>query len=445
MSKAAIYVRVSTGQQAEEGHSLANQKDACAKYAKENRLQVVKTYEDAGVSGTTDDRPAMQRALKETHGFEHLVIYDSTRLGRETNVNQTLRRIFSKASVQIHQVSEGGAFDPNTVSGVFMTAIMDARAKAENIDRSNKSRAGKYAAVRSGNLQIGNSPFGYDLVRQGMNARGKGGKSVLVINEAQAVGVRKVFSLFNKGTSIGEIARRLHKAKIKKPNGNKWTRENVKDILDRETYSRKWTYGKNQTFNYERARKSVSVKVPAIITPAIFHKARIQIRVNSKANSNAVQHDYLLRGRIDCSQCDQVYISRAQRRNGSSKINFYYQHKPDKSHEIRNFRRDDIEKRVKTWIDNALVDPETFVKLLGENEQEDEAMSKATLARLDKAEAKLVEKRANLLELLVERTITNRDWLEKEAEYTAKLALIEAERKQVIDDLQVDPIELAGG
>ena len=94
MSKAAIYVRVSTGQQAEEGHSLVNQKDACAKYAKENSLQVVKTYEDAGVSGTTDDRPAMQRALKETHGFEHLVIYDSTRLGRETNVNQTLRRIF---------------------------------------------------------------------------------------------------------------------------------------------------------------------------------------------------------------------------------------------------------------------------------------------------------------------------------------------------------------
>ena len=71
-------------------------------------------------------------------------------------------------------------------------------------------------------------------------------------------------------------------------------------------------------------------------------------------------------------------------------------------------------------------------------------MSKATLARLDKAEAKLVEKRANLLELLVDRTITKRDWLEKEAEYTAKLALIEAERKQVIDDLQVDPIELAG-
>ena len=39
MQKAATYIRVSTGQQAEEGHSLQTQKDACAKYADEKNFQ----------------------------------------------------------------------------------------------------------------------------------------------------------------------------------------------------------------------------------------------------------------------------------------------------------------------------------------------------------------------------------------------------------------------
>ena len=70
-----------------------------------------------------------------------------------------------------------------------------------------------------------------------MNARGKGGKSVLVINSTEAVGVRKAFKLFNKAKPIGEIARMLEADGIKKRNGKPWIRENVRDMLDRETYA----------------------------------------------------------------------------------------------------------------------------------------------------------------------------------------------------------------
>jgi len=442
MKHAAIYVRVSTGQQAEEGHSLQNQKDACTKYAETHGLKVVEIYQDAGVSGTTADRPAMRRALKETDRFQHLVIYDSTRLGRELEVNSSLRAAFAGFGIKIHQVSEGGSFDPNTTAGVFMTAIMDARAKAENIDRSNKSRSGKYSAVKSGNLQIGTPPFGYDLIRKGMNKLGKGGKSVLIINEAQAVGVRKAFKLFNQGKSIGEISRQLQKAKIKKPNSKKWTRENVKDMLERETYAGTWTYGKTQTFKDDRARKSVSVKVPSIITKAAFKKAQVQLRANAKANSNAVKHDYLLRGRIECSQCQQVYIARAQR--FGKKINFYYQHKPKANHKTRNLKRDDIEKRVKSFIEAALKDPNTFVKLLGDQSEDTEAVNKADLERNKKAQDKIRANRAESLKLLVEKTISKEDWAKLDAEYSTELAPLEEEENKLIEDQQVDPYELQG-
>ena len=444
MKQAAIYVRVSTGQQAEEGHSLQNQEDACAKYAETHKLKVVEIYEDAGVSGTTDDRPAMQRALKETDRFQHLVIYDSTRLGRELEVNSSLRAAFAGFGIKIHQVAEGGSFDPNTTAGVFMTAIMDARAKAENIDRSNKSRDGKYSAVKEGNLQIGTPPFGYDLIRKGMNKLGKGGKSVLIINEPQAVGVRMAFKLFNQGKSIGKIAGLLKDAKIKKPNGKPWTRENVKDMLERETYAGTWTYGKNQTFKDDRARKSVSVKVPRIVTRAAFDKAQIQLRANAKANANAVKHDYLLRGRIECSQCQSVYIAKAQRRSGSSKINYYYQHKPDKSHDTRNLKRDDIEKRVKSFIDTALGDLETFAKLLGDQSDDTEEINEAALHRNQKRQEKIRANRAESLKLLVEKTISKKDWAELDAGYKADLEPLEIEENKLIEESETDPVELLG-
>jgi site-specific DNA recombinase len=442
MSKAAIYTRVSTGQQAEEGHSLANQKDACTKYAEDHGLQVVKIYEDAGVSGTTSDRPAMQRALKETDSFEHLVIYDSTRLGRELEVNSSLRAAFSGLGVQIHQVTEGGAFDPHTTAGVFMTAIMDARAKAENIDRSDKSRAGKYAAVKSGNVQVGNPPFGYDLIRQGMNARGKGGKSVLIINKTEAVGVRKAFKLFNEGKAIGEIARRLEKARIKKQNGKPWSRENVRDLLDRETYSGTWTYGKTQTAANGKARKSVSVKVPKIVDRKVYQKAQVRLKANARANAKHVKYDYLLRGRVLCSQCNRPYICRHQKYKKAS--HFYYQHRPKADHDTRNFKLDVLEERVKKYIQTALKDPETFVKLLGEHSDENEAVNKRELETNQKAQAKIREHRANSLQLLVEKTITKKDWLDLEAGYKDDLAPLEVEEQQLIEDQQSDPIELEG-
>ena len=444
IKNAAIYVRVSTAGQAEVGHSLANQKKICTKYAEANGLTVVAVYEDAGVSGTTDERPGIKQAISEIDTYQHLVIYDSTRLGRAQEINHGLRAIFNKGGVTIHAVAEGGAIQPNTQMAIWMTAIMDARAESENLDRSTKSRSGKYDAVKDGNLQVGTAPFGYMLERKGMNALGKGGKTVLVINDDQAIGVRLAFKEFSKGTSIAEIARKLQKAKVKKSNGKKWTRENVKDMLERQTYSGFWTYGKNQTFTDDRARKPISVKVPRIITKAVFDKAQTKLHANSRANAKNVKHPYLLRGRIECSQCDVIYTAKSQSRATSTNVNFYYQHKPTKDHDYHNLKRDDVEDRVKSFIDTALLDPDTLAKLVGDQSDDTREINRNTLDRLDKAEAKLTKNRASLMQMRVDGEISKQDWLDKETEYNEKLEPIQNERAQVLEDIAQDEIELVG-
>ena len=450
MKQAGIYVRVSTSQQAKEGHSLQNQREACARYAESHDLEVVRVYEDAGVSGTKEDRPAMQQAIRDAAGgsFMHLIIFDSTRLGREQQVNASLRSIFADLGVQIHAVNEGGAiFDPETVSGVFLTAIMDARAKAENLDRAQKSRDGKYAAVKAGSVQIGNPPFGYDLIREGMDERGRGGRSVLKINEVEAAGVRRAFALLNDNTSIGEIARTLNSEGIAKRTGNPWTRENVRDLLDRETYAGIWTYGKSQTFSGDKARDAVSVKVDPIVDRKIFEQAQVRLRANRRAHARNVSHDYLLRGRIYCGICETLYNCRHQPytlKNGRLQSNYYYQHRPHNECDTRNFKRDELEDVVKKHILIALENPGHLAKLIEGDVEGKRAAAAQAMERIKKEKTKLEQWRSNAVQHLIEGTISKTDFAEKDSEYHAKLETLDAEEQRQLRDSEPDPMVLEG-
>src|SRR3990167_2216192 len=81
---AAIYVRVSTEEQAREGISISAQKDRCAKFCEAKGWQVGKTYEDAGFSAGSTNRPAFKRLLEDVKQgkFTNLVVYKVDRFSR---------------------------------------------------------------------------------------------------------------------------------------------------------------------------------------------------------------------------------------------------------------------------------------------------------------------------------------------------------------------------
>src|SRR3954451_22261371 len=65
--KAAIYLRVSTEEQAEDGNSLESQEARCRALCEARGLTIVDTYLDAGYSGGTLERPdliALRGAVK---------------------------------------------------------------------------------------------------------------------------------------------------------------------------------------------------------------------------------------------------------------------------------------------------------------------------------------------------------------------------------------------
>ena len=62
---AAGYCRVSTRDQVEVGISLKDQKDSIKAECTRQGRQLYKIYSDDGISGTIEDRPEIQKLLKD--------------------------------------------------------------------------------------------------------------------------------------------------------------------------------------------------------------------------------------------------------------------------------------------------------------------------------------------------------------------------------------------
>ena len=195
--KAAIYVRVSTVGQAQEGDSLEMQKEKLLAYITSQGWELFKIYEDAGISGGTSNRPAFQEMLKDARSkkFDILLVYKIDRLSRSIlDFHQTMQVLQAN---NISFVSLTQQFDTSTSMGRLMLAILVDFANFEreiNIDRSRDSYLSRlYKGIHSGR-----TPFGY---------KREDGK--LVVTPDQAEAVKKAFDLALKGHSSVKIAQEL--------------------------------------------------------------------------------------------------------------------------------------------------------------------------------------------------------------------------------------------
>jgi site-specific DNA recombinase len=131
MTKAAAYVRVSTNSQKVDGESLSTQRSSIQDYCTSRGWELVNVYEDAGISGTKDDRPALQALLSaaQTGEIDAVIIRDLSRFGRSArdllNNLQTLKDL----GVTFVSIKEGiygsGAY------GQLMLTILAAIAELE--------------------------------------------------------------------------------------------------------------------------------------------------------------------------------------------------------------------------------------------------------------------------------------------------------------------------
>ena len=63
--KIALYIRVSTEDQAKEGYSLEVQREYLESFAEREGHKIFRIYQDDGISGYSTERPALKELLKD--------------------------------------------------------------------------------------------------------------------------------------------------------------------------------------------------------------------------------------------------------------------------------------------------------------------------------------------------------------------------------------------
>lgn len=91
-SKVAIYIRVSTQEQAQEGYSIGAQTDRLTAYCKAKDWNIADIYTDPGFSGSNMQRPALQRLLDDVRAgaVDCVLVYKLDRLSRSQKDTLTI-------------------------------------------------------------------------------------------------------------------------------------------------------------------------------------------------------------------------------------------------------------------------------------------------------------------------------------------------------------------
>jgi site-specific DNA recombinase len=149
--KAAIYVRVSTEEQANKGASIEAQRDYLMDWARKEELKIVETYIDDGYSGKSiEGRPALTRMLEDAKNgsFKVILCYHNDRLSRNTKDALTIVEKLQKYGVFLRFSNLD--IDITTPEGELMFTMQAGFATYFRKDLARKTSFGMQKLKRSG-------------------------------------------------------------------------------------------------------------------------------------------------------------------------------------------------------------------------------------------------------------------------------------------------------
>lgn len=159
MSAAALYLRVSTEGQNEDGGSLESQEERCRDLCRARGYDVARVFIDAGKSGGSLDRPALSelRAAVEAGSVGVVVVYALDRLSRSQKDTLALLEEFEHAGAGLAAASQ--SFDTTTPAGRAMLGMLAVFAELQRAEIRERTKSA-LAAKKAKGEAVGRAPFG---------------------------------------------------------------------------------------------------------------------------------------------------------------------------------------------------------------------------------------------------------------------------------------------
>lgn len=219
--KAAVYIRVSTQEQAREGLSLDAQEKLLRKFCSDNGLEVTAVYADEGISAKdTRHRPQFLNMMSaaDRHEFDVITIWKLSRFSRSTiDLLQSCKRL-ERDGVALKSYSE--QIDTSSAMGNFLLTILGAVAQFERDTTSeNVKMVAEYRAKQG--KRTCNDVLGYY----------RNGKDSLRINPDEAEIVAYIFRTFLENHSITATAEKCQKRGYRGKRGGELKAWHIERIL----------------------------------------------------------------------------------------------------------------------------------------------------------------------------------------------------------------------
>lgn len=290
MPKVAIYARVSTLNQAEEGYSIEGQLASLRKYCSALDWQIYQEYVDPGFSGGSLNRPAIQKLIVDakSHRFDIVLIYKLDRLSR--SVQDTLylvKDIFDKNKISFVSLNE--KIDTSSPMGNLFLTLLASIAEFEREQIKERMMMGKVGRAKSGKaMGWSKVPFGYTYDKQ---------TGIYQINTLQAQIVKRIYRDYLDGVSITKLVDLLN-AEGHITKDRPWTYRTVRQALDNVVYTGRQFYQGNVYPGQHEA----------IISIEDYDKTQAELKRRQltnaqKFNPRPFRAKYMLSGLLRCSFC----------------------------------------------------------------------------------------------------------------------------------------------
>ncbi len=283
--KAVIYARYSSDKQSEQ--SIEGQLRVCHDYAERNNYAIVGEYIDRALTGTTDKRPEFLRMIEDSkkRTFDYVIVYQLDRFARNRYDSAIYKSKLAKNNVRVISAQENISDD---ASGVLMESVLEGMAEYYSKELSQKTKRGMKESILKGNWTGGYIPYGYNIVDH-----------KFVINENEAIIIRKIFDQYIGNMKMKDIAKELNEMGIK----NKLNKPFASSYISRILQNKKYIGELSKTYQSE-------VKSPKIIDIETFETANEKITRNlHKGGRFNADELYYLSNKTICGYCGKSIIS----------------------------------------------------------------------------------------------------------------------------------------
>lgn len=330
--RVAVYARVSTTEQAEEGYSIDEQIRLLNVWCEQQGYTVHKEYLDRGLSGKSiKGRPALQQLMNDAKQkeFDIVLVWKMNRLARNILDLLKIVNLLEQKNIAFRSYSE--SYETATPSGKLQFHMMAAIAEFERGNIAENVKMGMIARAKEGSWN-GGQVLGYDSTE--FSSENKKRKSTkLIINEKEAQTVRRIFELYTGGHGYKSIANKVNKEGHRSKKGNLFSINAIKTILTNPVYVGFIRYNVRRDWS-EKRRNNINPNPviekgqhQPIISAEIWEKVQTILKSRSKTPNRVHSGEYPLTGVLKCPACGAgMVLGRTTNRNkdGTKRVLEYY-------------------------------------------------------------------------------------------------------------------------